>query len=215
MNPYIPIVRYAFIPVSVMLAANALADDSHKPLPRPELLPLSAQHLQQIQGLGQAVIIARRSQPPDTRGAALRGALLDIRAEIGTLVAAPGSPQKLASVPCASDRCPQDGLAQAKPINMAGIQARRQTLFSAIADAEGDPKLAPMTNKARELGLEVDAATQAPQEDQTAKLGALYRKLEPRATMQPEQTQGRASKSVLATRHTFAHHKPGVRRDGQ
>lgn len=193
-------------------AAGAWADNSHQPLPRPDLLPLSTEHLLQIQTLSQSVVTARDNQIPDPHRVALRNALLNLRAEIGATLTTTMTPQPLSSVPCKPSSCGRVLGVASRADNLAGIRAKRDSLSAAALRSSADPTLAHLTNTARKIKQEVDLALQAPPEARTPQLISLYRKLEPRDL---QEAQERIPLVLQAPRHTLIHHQPGVRYVGK
>lgn len=177
--------------------AEADSPSRPKPLPRPELQPLSVERVQQIQGVARAVLAAKGTQTINPRAAALRQALLDLRAEIGTQIKPMGSVRTCPDASCA----PAAALAQ----RTERIAAKRQALSDAIAPVEAEPEIAYLAAKARAIDAE---AQQAIQSGDPAQLRALYDELEPKSLAQLHPQTG---KSIEPTFQTLTRHKPGVK----
>lgn len=180
------------------------------PLSRTDMGPVPVTRIQQIQGTARAVLAARSEQRPDPQSLALRDALLQVRAEIGSVLVAATMPSKLANTPCAPGQCQLTAQSMAGSAKFERLRTRRETVASTIREANRQPHLAPLAKKAGELMDELDAADQAPPEERMAKLVALYKKLDPRPSAYPAQ---QAKHTDLGYRHTLAHHRPGVRQD--
>ena len=195
--------RLLLILVACAVSTASLAESGHterpKPLPRPDMQPLSVERIQQIQGVAHAVLAAKETQTPDPRAMALRQALLDLRTEIGAALAPKGS---LTVQACAEQPCAQ---APAEAVKTERIAAKRQALAAAIAPAESEPAIAPLAKKAHDLDTE---AGQALQSGDLAQLRVLYDELEPKSLMQLRPDTG---KTIEPTFHTLTRHKAGVK----
>lgn len=187
--------------------AQPARQERPKPLPRPELQPISVSKVQQIQGVGQAVLAAKGAQTPDPRTVALRQALLDLRKTIEPLRGPANADSQSLRICPEGKKCPEQSVAEA-PSNLDVVTPKRHTLTAAIAGAEGDPKLAHLVAKARELDAKLGAALAAPVADRAAQLQAFYEELDPKSL---SQLKPASAHIIEPTFHTLTQHRPGVK----
>lgn len=191
--------------VLLMFASLAEADPTGrpKPLPRPELQALSVERLQQIQGVSHAVLAVTATPSTDSRAAALRQILLDMRAEIGTMLAPAAPPEGLSA--CLDAACDQAAVPPPPAMKIERIVAKRQTLAAVIAPMAADPHMSHLVTAARAIDTKVAQAIAA---GDLAQMRALFEELEPKSLtqMRPD-----TNKIIEPTFHTLTRHKPGVK----